>query len=238
MAETDEGDDKLDPADSKQITVVGRKGSGKTELAYLFFDEYPFDRLAIDPNRDLKMPDEHLELASPVPTHWPGEAFNRARERAGWKDDKRQTLYYPPDFYEADYREEMDRALGMAFAHRRTCVFFDECHEGAPATGTPPHMRRALRHGRHQDLFLILATPRPMTVDPLVITQADYLYVFDLPGKNDRKRVAENIGWNALDFDDAVLALPEFGYLRYDAAKKDLAEFPPLPSSIIRHHKG
>lgn len=236
MAESD-GGDQVDPHHAVQITVVGRKGSGKTELAYRYFDSYPFDRLCIDPNGDLKMPEDVMALAEPVPTKWPGEAYDRLSAELGWGNGAAQTLYYVPDFYEPDHLDEIDRAVGMAFAHKKTCLFIDECHVAAPANQTKPHMRRALRHGRHADLTLILATPRPMTIDPLVITQADYLYVFDLPGKNDRKRIAENIGWNLLDFDDAVAALPEFGYLRYDQANKDLAEFPPLPASAIAHHK-
>jgi hypothetical protein len=228
-------DGKPDPHKPVQITVVGRKGSGKTEIAYLFFDSYPFDRMAIDPNGDLKMPEDTLELELPLPTRWPGEAWQRAFGEG--RERKQQTLRFVPDFYEPTYVGDMDRAVGIAFQHRRTCLFFDECHEGAPSNQTPPHMRRALRQGRHADLTLILATPRPMTVDPLVLAQADWVYVFDLPNPNDRKRVAETIGWDPRDFSDAVESLPEFGYLRYDSAKKDLAKFPPLPAHVIRHHK-
>lgn len=229
-------DGKPDPHKPVQITVVGRKGSGKTEIAYLFFDSYPFDRATIDPNGDLKVPEDTLELDTPLPTRWPGEAYEKLYPSG--HERKQQTLRFVPNFHEPDYLEDMDRVVGMCFGHRRTCLFFDECHEGAPANRTPPHMRRALRQGRHADLTLILATPRPMTVDPLVLAQADWVYVFDLPNPADRKRVAETIGWDPRDFSDAVESLPEFGYLRYDAAKKDLAKFPPLPASVIRHHKG
>ena len=55
-----------------------------------------------------------------------------------------------PRFHAPDYLEEMDRFVGMCFAHGRTCLFVDEVHEGAPADRTPPHMRRALRQGRHR----------------------------------------------------------------------------------------
>jgi hypothetical protein len=225
---------KLDPHRPVQVAVLGKKGSGKTELAYTLFDSYPFDRAAEDPNGDLKMPEDTLEVESPVPARWPGELYRRQfGERA-----KRQTLHFMPRFHDPDYLEEMDRFVGMCFAHGKTCLFFDEVHEGAPANRTPPHMRRALRQGRHADLTLILATPRPLTVDPLVIAQADWVYVFKLPNPADRKRVADCIGWDPKDFDEAHRGLTEYGYLRYDQARDDLARFPPLPAQYIRHHKG
>jgi hypothetical protein len=230
-----EHDGRPDPHKPVQITVVGKKGSGKTELAYRFFDTYPFDRAAIDPNEDIKMPEDTLDLETPLPGRWPGEQWDRLY--GDGKRRRRQTLRFVPEFHEPTYLDDMDRVVGMAFGHKRTCLFFDECHEGAPANRTPPHMRRALRQGRHADLTLILATPRPVTVDPLVLSQADWVYVFKLPNPADRKRVAETIGWDPRDFDDAVLRLPEYGYLRYDSARDDLASFPPLPASAIAHHK-
>jgi len=64
-----------DPRKPVQVSVFGKKGSGKTELAYRFFDTFPGDRIAIDPNGDLKMPDDTLEIFSPILTRWPGAAY-------------------------------------------------------------------------------------------------------------------------------------------------------------------
>ncbi len=229
-----------DPKKPVQIAVFGKKGSGKTELAYRFFDSYPGDRGTIDPNNDLKMPEDTLELVSPLPTRWPGARYEEFAEEHGLPAaggrKRRSTLRFSPDAGDPDYLEEIDRMVGLAFAHQNTCLFFDECHEGAPVGKTPPHMRRALRHGRHARLTLILATPRALTIDPLVISQADYVYVFKLPSPQDRRQIADNIGWNAKDFDDGVNGLGKFEYLRYDAGADDLAHFPALPASAIKHH--
>ena len=227
-------DGKLDPHKAAQICVVGRKGSGKTELAYLLFDSYPFDRACIDPNGDIKMPEDTVELELPIPSRWPAE---QVRQLQGEKA-KRQTLHFVPDFHEPTYLDDMDRVMGMTFSHGRCCTLFDEAHEGMPANRTPPHARRKLRQGRHRDNTDIYATPRPMTVDPLMISNADWVYVFDLPNPADRKRVAENTGLDPKEMDAAVAALGEFEYLRYDASKKDWAHLPALPANQIRHHKG
>lgn len=222
-----------DPRKAVQIFVTGKKGYGKTELAYHLFDGYPFDRLLIDPNGDVKTPEDTLELEAPLPSRWPGELYREHFERKKGP----QTLAFRPDPGLAEWRDDMDRAVGLAFAHGRTCLFVDEAHEAAPANQTPPHMRRALRQGRHADLTLILATPRPMTIDPLCISAADYVYVFKLPTPTDRRRVAENIGWDPRDFDDAVAALGKFEFLRYDHAADQLAHYPKLPEHYIRRHK-
>jgi len=227
---------QLDPHKAIQVAVVGKKGSGKTELAWLLFESYPFDRVLVDPNQDIQVDPETTEdLEEPIPTRWPGqtvEALDERRERR-----QRRTLRYVPDFGSPEYREELDRAVGLAYGHPRTLLFVDEAHEAAPAGRTPPHMRRALRQGRHRHLSMILATPRPVTVDPLVLSQADWVYVFKLPNPNDRKRVAETIGWDPKSFDEAVFDLGPFEHLRYDAARDDLAHMPAIPPELIKHHR-
>jgi hypothetical protein len=230
-------DGPLDPHKAVQIAVVGKRGSGKTEVAYRYFDTYAYDRATIDPNGDLKMPEDTVELEVPIPSKWPGEKVRQAQEqlRPGHAP-KFQTLYYVPDFAEPGYLEDMDRVVGMAYSHRKTCLFIDECHEVMPANRTPPHSRRALRQGRHRDLTLILATPRPVTVDPLVISNADLVIVFQLPNPHDRRRVAECIGWDPKDFDQAVFALQPYEYLRYTNKTGDLAHLPPLPAEYVKHH--
>jgi DNA helicase HerA-like ATPase len=223
--------DQPDPHRPTQIAVVGKKGQGKTELAYLFFDSYPHDRVLIDPNGDILVPEGTVDLEVPVSAQWP------PLSRLPGEKHERQTLRLIPDFATPHYQTDMDAAVGMAYAHRRTLVFVDEAHELIPAGRTPPHARRALRQARHHQLSTIWATPRPMTVDPLMISQADWVYVFKLPHPDDRKRVAQNIGWDPRDFDDAVHELDDHEYLRYDARRDDLAHFPPLPERVIRHHR-
>jgi hypothetical protein len=228
---------QMDPHKAVQVGVFGMKGSGKSELLYRLFDTYPYDKVAIDPNADLKMPEGTFELEPPIPGRWPTQAIEEARARTVGEKPKPQVLYFAPDFHEATYIEDMDAVVGMSYSHGRACLLFDEVHEGAPANRTPPHMRRTLRQGRHREQTNLLATPRPLTVDPLVISNADWVYVFMLPNPNDRKRVAENIGWDPKDFDAAVMGLGDYEYLRYEARTRDLAHFPALPLEVIKHHR-
>jgi hypothetical protein len=227
MTPTDSG--LLDSAKAVQIAVVGRKGQGKTELAWRFFDSYPYDRLLVDPNGDIKVDDDVVDLdPRALPERWPSSLLEKRKSR---------TLRLVPDFGKPGYLEDIDHVVGLAYGHGRTMVFLDEAHEAAPANRTPPHIRRALRQGRHRDLSVIYATPRPMTIDPLVISNADWVYVFKIHNPDDRARVAKNIGMDPKDFDRAVSDLGDHEYLRYDFVKDDLAHFDALPAHLLAHHK-
>jgi hypothetical protein len=217
-----------DARKAQQIAVVGKKGEGKTELSFLLFDSYPGPKLAIDPNGDLKMPENTLRLELPLPHRWPTAQF---------PDEKRQVALFVPDPGSPTFLDDVDQAVGLAYAHRGVCLFVDECHDAFPSTGTKPHGRRALRQGRHHDLTGIYADLRPMRTDPLVIANADWVYMFKLKNPADRRRCADSIGWNPKDFDDAMEALGPFEYLRYDDEIDDLAHFPPLPEELLKHHK-
>lgn len=219
------------PSRAQQIVIVGQKRSGKTEIAYRLFESYPFDRIAVDPTGDLKMPEDTEELVE-IPYRWPGTPLESV---APEPRSKRRTLHYVPEYGADDYAEQIDRAVGLAFNHRRTCLFVDEGHEAFPIP-PGPHARRALRHSRHQDLTLIVATPRPQGIDTLVLSQADWGYFFKLRNPNDRKRVADSIGWDPKSFDEDMYDLGPHEYLRWDAEGDDLAHFPAMPEHLLKHH--
>ena len=57
-----------------QIVVVGRKGQGKSELAWLLWDSWPYDRVVIDVTGDVGTvhPDpQTVDLDVPPPSRWP-----------------------------------------------------------------------------------------------------------------------------------------------------------------------
>jgi hypothetical protein len=229
---TDDDERQPDPHKPTHIFVSGKKGEGKTELAYLLFASYPYDRALIDPNKDIKTDDlpNVVELEPPIPSRWPAHL----RE----VKDLPMTVVYRPDFEDPEFIDNMDRVVRLALNHGRTCVFVDEAQVLIRAGQVPPACRRALQQGRHDDLSQIWATPRPMTIDPLAISQADWTYTFKQKNPADRKRIAENIGYDPKAFDAAVGALGEHEYLRYDDGRDDLAHYPPLPEHLLAHHKG
>jgi hypothetical protein len=216
---------QLDPRRATHIAIVGRKGTGKSVLAKRFWSTYPFDRLVIDPTGDVdpgppssREDPPAEELAAPLPTRWPKRL-----------DDKRQTLRFAADPGSASYEEDLDRAAGLAFTHGNCLLWVDEVGELTQANKTGPAMRRILQQGRHRNLSVLFCGPRPINLNPLVISQADYLAVFHTPNPADRKRLADMMGLELEELEAAHAELVEHGYLWWDAVRRELEVRPPLP---------
>jgi hypothetical protein len=205
----------IDPATGVVIVCLGKKRSGKSKMALLWFESYPYDRVVIDFNGTdgphHAAPGEQLvELhgtADELPKKWPEEL----RE-----DGKRMTLRYHPDMGSATFLEDVDAVVGMAYRTGKVCILIHETGLIAKSTKTPAHVLRMLQSNRHRQLTVLLCAPRPLTMNPLVLGQADLVYVFELPNKADRETVADAIGWERDDFALAVTELGPHEYLRAD----------------------
>ncbi len=219
------------------LGYLGKKRTGKSKLARLTFDSYPFDKVIIDINgTDKPAPGTYNELHGTIeelPIRWP-EHLRR--------DNRPLTLYYQPDAGSKTVLEDQDAIIGMAWSHGKCAVLVHEMGLLAPVHKTPPHTLRILQAGRHRGLSLFWCTDRPVTINPRVISQADLLYIFKLPRKEDRERVASSIGWDQEDFDLAMSELRRHEYLRYDdneeepeegETNKKLMHFPAIPREMI-----
>jgi hypothetical protein len=212
----------IDPNKGAHILAVGRKGQGKSVLCRHLFDSFPYDRLVVDITGDVRadlrregMP--FTDLTDPLPVRLPVDL-----------DGNSQTFVYVPDVGAPDYLDNIDRAIGLALLAGKTCLWIDEVGEVTRAGVTPPNFRRALHHGRHKQLTLILAGPRPVDIDVLCVSQADHVFVFHLPNPADRKRVAENIGWPPKLFDTAVHDLGDHEFLWWCTKTQELTHLPAL----------
>lgn len=231
--------DRLEPLPPPPLTIacVGRKGEGKSELAYMLWDSWPGDRIALDTTGDFingggrvatHLEPDTVDLEVPPPSRWP--------EHLKEADQDRLSLRYVPDHSDKDYAEDMDRVVGLAFSHGDCLLVIEEMGLVAPAGGSKPHTRRALHMSRHQGLTIVETMPRTMDIDPLALSQCDVIYCFDLPNPDDRKRLADVIGWDRRQVDDAVAGLEPHGYLRFHAKAHELAICPPLPLPKRKTH--
>jgi hypothetical protein len=210
---------RLDPSKGTIILCTGKKGSGKSKMGLLHFRSYPGDRVVIDvAGDDGPMGPDVIELTGTVedlPTRWP-EHLRR--------DKRPMTLRYAPAASSPTFLEDMDRVTGLVMAHGHCALMIHEIGRAAPAGQTPPHMKALLQHNRHRQVTAIFCGPRPQTVDPLVLGQADLVYIFETRVARDQQRIAETIGWNVKDFSGALSELGPHEYLRFDAN-----EGPPQP---------
>lgn len=228
---------EIDPATGVVITHIGKKRSGKSKMALLWFESYPYDRVVIDINGTDGPHHDVIELhgtADELPAKWP----EHLRE-----DGRRMTLRYHPDMGSPTFIEDCDAVLGMAYRTGRVCILVHEIGLIAKSTKTPPHMLRILQSNRHRQLTVLMCCPRPLTVNPLVLGQSDLVYVFELPNKADRETVADAIGWDRQDFDLAVTELGAHEYLRADTNENKpetdndpdmrLVHAPALPAEVV-----
>lgn len=225
---------KPDPRRSLFIFCSGKKGSGKSYVCRAWFDSYPFARLVIDPTHDVaaelaadgvefvKLDQDVMPVRLPRPE--PGE--------------RPKTFVLCPDMGSPTAVDDMDRAVGLAIGAGPILIWVDEAGVICNEHSTPPNMKRVLHHGRHDDISLLGACPRPMRVDPLLIGQADKVYTFATPVPQDRERIAHNIGYPPAEFSAAAarLSVERHDYLLYDASTDQLWLMPPLPRRSPRRH--
>ncbi len=221
---------QLDPRRASHVFICGRKGSGKSELAHLFWDSYPFDRLVIDPTGDVDAGDDAKPLTTPLPTTWPAPLAGLVDDGTGGRR-RRSTFRFHADPGSATYVDDMDRAAGLAFTHGRCLLWLDEVGELTTANATPSHMRRVLHQARHRKLSTLFCGPRPMDINPLTYSQADYVACFDLPAPADRRRIADVCGLQLGTLEDALAEATEVehGFIWWDAVERELLIMPPLP---------
>ena len=223
----------VNPDLNQIVLVIGRKGSGKSVHARELFRGWPYiDKFVIDPTGDADPGDD---LGTVTLRKLPA-ALPAAKRR-----DEFPVTRWVADPSSATYREDLDRAVGLALfpKNRRTLLWVDEAGEVFPANRTGPNARTLLQQSRHWYTSVLLCTPRPMNIDPLCISQADRVVMYDLPHPRDRERVAAAIGIEPRTLAaelDATRARGEHWYLLYDARAHELYRCPPLPMSAGHKH--
>lgn len=204
---------EIDPAVGRIITIIGKKGSGKSVMGLTYFRAYPGDKVVIDvAGDDGPIGADVITLTGTVddlPRSWPEWMRD---------DDKPMILRYVPDPGSKTYLDDMDTVVGMVNGHGQCAILVHEIGILAPASSTPPNMRRLLQHNRHGGATTaIFCGPRAQTVNTLAFQQADLVYTFELMGEADRKRIADNIGWNPKEFHELVASLGPHEHLLFDA---------------------
>ncbi|MDR6212166.1 DNA helicase HerA-like ATPase [Nocardioides zeae] len=215
----------IDPDLNSIIAIFGRKGSGKSVFARELFRGWPaIDKLVIDPTGDAdpSLPDQ-VELRGRLPEHLPAP-----KQRGGYV-----TARYVANPASESYRDDLDRAVALALfpKNRRTLLWIDEAGEVFPANRTGPHARTLLQQSRHWWTSAILCTPRPISIDPLVLSQADRVVMYDVPHPRDRERLAGSIGIEPRILNaelDATRARGPHWFLMFDAREHALYRCPPL----------
>lgn len=214
----------INVARNQMIGVFGRKGTGKSTLANMLYRQWPgVDKLCIDVSGD-DSPGPASTRVTTAPTRMP----DPGRDGAG------VDLHYVADPGSNTYRDDLDRAIGAGLfpRDRAALVLIHEVGEVLPAGQSGPNGRILVQQGRHYSCSAILCGPRPQKIDPLALSQCDELFLYDVPNPDDRRRLADAMGLEPRELDEAfrgVRARGRHWFLRYGAADHDLTLCPPLP---------
>lgn len=227
---------RLDPQASPMIiSSFGMKKSGKSHLNGLIYQSWPGDKLAIDVNGNAYVgPDAvrvSMDAEGKVPMKWPAQEPPIGEKR------KPRNLHYVANPASATYRDDLDRAVAMALfpQDHRVLLWAGEVGELTPHSNSSPHMRLALMQNRHYNIFGLFDAPRPMNVDVLVLAQSDLVAVFETPNPDDRKRIADSIGFTPKRFDEECRRCWARGthwFLLWQVETKTLWHVPPLPAGL------
>ena len=217
---------ELDPAHNFIVSAFGRKGSGKTVFNRRLYQAYPYDKLCIDVNGEADPGQDATRISSPLPARMPARG-----------DDKEPVdLHFVVDPGSDTYRDDLDRAVGMAMfpSDRQSLVWGGEVGELTNGGKTGPHLRRLLMQSRHYRTSALFDGPRPVDIDKLVIAQSDMVAIFDLPDPDDRDRVAKVIGYPPAEFRTAceeTFRRGQYWHLLWVSKAKRLYRCPPLQVS-------
>jgi len=193
---------EVNPSESSIICAFGRKGSGKTTWLRSFWDSWPFDKIAIDVNGDLEPGPDAIEIYEPLGDYFPT-----------FSDDWPKNLHFKADPGSPTYRESLDQALMLATfpQDKKVLAFMDEIGEFTTGNQTDPNLRRILMQSRHYNVSALIAGPRPMDIDTLIIGQADLIAIYDLPNLDDQARIAKTIGYPVGRFSEAITEMRALG---------------------------
>ena len=228
----------IDPTKNQLLLFVGRKGSGKSQMAREVFRHWAgVTKLVIDPTGDADpgsprkagQPERYaddlgtVKLPAQLPKELPPRRPNEPPGTYRWIANPQSPTY----------ADDLDRAVGLGLfpRDRRTLLWIDEAGEVFPSGRTGPHARTLLQQSRHWHTSALICCPRPVTVDPLVLAQADRVFMFDVPAVADRQRLADTLGWphrELVSLLNEVRALP-YHYLMFVTAEHRMYVCPPIP---------
>lgn len=225
----DELDEALNDGRPKVMSAWGRKGSGKSVFNRRLYWSWAGDKLCIDVNGHAEPgADAEKISAGELGRKWPARPAELGERR------RPRNLHFEADPGSATYVDNLDRAVGLSLFPKDMPVMLwaGECGELMPNGRTGPHMRRLLQQNRHHRVTALFDGPRPVFVNPLVLSQSDFVAVYHLPNPNDRRRVAESIGYPPARFDaecEETWRRGPYWFLLWHSEAHRLYRMPPLP---------
>lgn len=163
-----------------RVFLGGKTSSGKTYAANLLTDDIA-RLVAFDPKPSLRAWD--LETVTSI---------NHAAVRALRRGENRRIRIPPPNRNGIDYWIPW---LNLLWDIGDVTGYIDEINLIVPPKrGAPVEFTRLYQQGRERGIGMWAATQRPVDIPRVCMTEAEWLFIFRLGSKSDRKRVADDGG--------------------------------------------
>lgn len=196
------------PSDSERVSIVGRTGSGKTQLgawllSHMRFDKMPY--IIIDYKGD--------DLLNSIENIIPVDAKSLPKPK--------QPGIYIAHMHPHD-EEGIETILMKMWEQERTGLFVDEAFM---IPKNSPAFMGILTQGRSKKIPSIVLSQRPVLLSKFVFTEADHFSVFHLNHEGDRKKVGEYLPKH-VGHDESP---PEFHSHWYDVKRNESFLLKPVP---------
>src|SRR5437016_4132456 len=176
---------EMRPLPNERAMLVGATGTGKTTLGRQLLAGY----------QDILVVDSKCTYGGKG-----GEPGYRMVSTPGglkWCGKGKRLIQYRPD-EESQGVDDYNAVYRWAYRRGNILIYTDEAflvHHGPYA---PDYLRNCVTCGRELGIGMITGTQRPRGIDLRVMTESEVFYAFQLRHRDDRRRIAEMIGEEAM----------------------------------------
>lgn len=195
------------PSDDQRVAVVGRTGSGKTTAGmwHLSGKDFFVQPWLIVNTKGDPLINEIAQIKG-VQTIGIGDT----------PGDKGLFIVNP----RPDEGMELNLLFHRVWEKQNCGVYIDEGYMVKPPDG----MNALLTQGRSRKIPMIVLSQRPAWISKFVFTESDFIQIFALQYRGDRKTVAEFVPI------DVNYTLPKYHSLWYNVGDNELVKFAPVPA--------
>lgn len=160
-----------------RVTIFGKTGSGKSTLARLILRHYS-RAVLVDPKGRAALDD------------WP-IVYGSAAFSATWPATPRVIVRPGPG---EDRRDWLNKIMWLIWSTGETGVCLDETIGVVDANRGSSGLDAVWSQGRELGITALVCTQRPSKIPPVIISEAEHVFVFRLNRADDRDAVSDTIG--------------------------------------------
>lgn len=173
---------------NNRVSFAGKTGSGKTFAAGFLLKKIR-RKVVIDPKN------------SPAIDEWNLLPYDKDTLKLLGNPEEHASLRViePPGGYDKDGFPNWDPIFELAWDLAPLTIYLDEMYSTAKNGQLSYPLRRLYTQGREHGIGVWASTQRPMKVPKEMFTEAEWGLVFMLRRAKDRKEIADDTGYDALE---------------------------------------